>query len=154
MKAISLWQPWASLWLSSSKQFETRSWAIRHTGPLLVHAAKREALNAMISHELETICVAQFGEDWRRTLPRGALLGCVDIAGVFTTESLRSGEKPRVPFGSMEDACGNFEPLRFGWCRSHLVTRFKNPPAYRGRQRLFDVPDDIVTGLAKEVIHV
>ncbi len=41
MKAISLWQPWSSLWLSQAKIHETRHWSTAHRGPLLVHAAKR-----------------------------------------------------------------------------------------------------------------
>ena len=41
MKAISLWQPWGSLWLSPAKRHETRHWQTRHRGKLLVHAAKK-----------------------------------------------------------------------------------------------------------------
>lgn len=41
MKALSLWQPWATLMAYGLKRVETRSWAIRHRGPLLIHAAKK-----------------------------------------------------------------------------------------------------------------
>lgn len=41
MKAVTLWQPWASLIAFGLKTIETRSWGTRYRGPLLIHAAKR-----------------------------------------------------------------------------------------------------------------
>lgn len=41
MKAITLWQPWASLVALRYKHYETRSWATTHRAPLAIHAAKR-----------------------------------------------------------------------------------------------------------------
>lgn len=41
MKAISLWQPWASLIALGIKRIETRGWPTAYRGPLLIHAAKR-----------------------------------------------------------------------------------------------------------------
>lgn len=44
MKAISLWQPWASLIACRAKVFETRSWAPPLQligGPIAIHAAKK-----------------------------------------------------------------------------------------------------------------
>src|ERR1700694_3122793 len=41
MKALSLWQPWASLIAMGLKEFETRHWATSYRGPLVIHAAKR-----------------------------------------------------------------------------------------------------------------
>lgn len=40
MKAISLWQPWASLVPAGAKPVETRSWSTSYRGPLAIHAAK------------------------------------------------------------------------------------------------------------------
>ncbi len=39
MKAITLWQPWASLIAIGAKKIETRSWATKYRGPLAIHAA-------------------------------------------------------------------------------------------------------------------
>jgi activating signal cointegrator 1 len=52
MKAISLWQPWASLWFTDSKIHETRHWSTRHRGPLYVHAAKRPIRESDLSDRL------------------------------------------------------------------------------------------------------
>ncbi len=40
MKAITLWQPWATLVAIGAKRFETRSWSTHYRGPLAIHAAK------------------------------------------------------------------------------------------------------------------
>lgn len=40
MKAITLWQPWASLLAIGAKQHETRSWKTSYRGPVAIHAAK------------------------------------------------------------------------------------------------------------------
>lgn len=40
MKALTLWQPWASLVALGVKTIETRSWSTSYRGPLAIHAAK------------------------------------------------------------------------------------------------------------------
>ena len=41
MKAITLWQPWATLWVMQIKKFETRSWKTDYRGPIAIHAAAK-----------------------------------------------------------------------------------------------------------------
>ena len=41
MKAITLWQPWASLLACGAKKYETRGWETRYRGPIAIHAAKK-----------------------------------------------------------------------------------------------------------------
>ncbi len=41
VRAITLWQPWASLVALGLKRFETRSWPTNYRGKLLIHAATR-----------------------------------------------------------------------------------------------------------------
>ena len=41
MKALTIWQPWASLIAGGAKQYETRSWATQYRGPIAIHAAAR-----------------------------------------------------------------------------------------------------------------
>ena len=40
MKAITIYQPWASLIAAGAKRFETRSWATRYRGPIAIHTGK------------------------------------------------------------------------------------------------------------------
>jgi len=42
MKALSLWQPWASLIALDVKRIETRGWSTKYRGPLAIHAGKSE----------------------------------------------------------------------------------------------------------------
>ena len=42
IKALTLWQPWASLMALEEKKIETRSWATNHRGLLAIHSAKRK----------------------------------------------------------------------------------------------------------------
>jgi Sigma-70, region 4 len=37
--ALSLWEPWATLWAAGVKKYETRSWATAYRGEILIHAA-------------------------------------------------------------------------------------------------------------------
>ncbi|MCY4541392.1 MAG: ASCH domain-containing protein [Rhodobacteraceae bacterium] len=41
MKALSVKQPWANLIASGRKTIETRTWATRHRGPLLIVSSKK-----------------------------------------------------------------------------------------------------------------
>jgi hypothetical protein len=43
VKALTLWQPWASLVALGVKSIETRSWSTSYRGPLAIHASKRPA---------------------------------------------------------------------------------------------------------------
>jgi len=36
IRTLSLWQPWASLMALGLKRMETRSWPMRHRGPLAI----------------------------------------------------------------------------------------------------------------------
>ncbi len=42
MKALTLWQPWASLVALGVKTIETRSWSTTYRGPLAIHAAAKK----------------------------------------------------------------------------------------------------------------
>ena len=64
MKAISLWQPWASLIACGAKPYETRSWApprelIGHV--IAIHAAKKIDRDA--AEFAEELVYGQFGKD-------------------------------------------------------------------------------------------
>lgn len=49
MKALSLWQPWASAIALGAKRVETRSWETLYRGPLLIHAAKRRPVYELLA---------------------------------------------------------------------------------------------------------
>ena len=156
MKALSLWQPWASLIATGAKKYETRSWETSYRGPLLICAAKRRVW-AELNHYL---CRLDFvgglaplkelpldlkGETWvhlaPEDLPSGKAVTLVDLVDCLKTENLTLGEY--FP----EQTFGDFTPGRFAW-KLENVRRFKDPFPVKGGQRLFEVPDEILTGRA------
>jgi activating signal cointegrator 1 len=143
MKAISLWQPWASLWLTDAKLHETRHWATSYRGPLLVHAAKRR-IDDLSGDRLDEICDGIWGHHWGLELPRGALIGVVRLVACFSTDTMPIGHQSTDDY-----ECGDFSAGRYAWQRSATDVRtFAEPIPYRGQQGFFDVPDDILPKLA------
>lgn len=144
MKAISLWQPWATLWLLSDpdeKIFETRHWYAGYRGPLLVHAAKKQdgevkeflsasgLIETLLYRHNMMVCELTFG----------AIIGKVDLVGC--------SEMSRMPEPSeRERMFGNWESGRFAWERGPGPRLFKNPIPYKGSQGFFDVDDSLVRG--------
>lgn len=133
MRAISLWQPWASLWLSEHKVHETRHWPTPFCGWVLVHAAKKfpslapdDAMCDMLHRS--------YGADWRKTLPTGAIIGAVQLLSCMRMD-LTSPEH-------IEDMwCGNWSDERFAWRRGEFL-RLATPIPYRGQQGFFNVEAD------------
>lgn len=149
MKAISLWQPWASLWCSARKIHETRHWPTGHRGWLLVHAAKRKPDADLWDTPVGEICDDEFGNHWGIDLPFGAIVGKVNIIACRRTEDVteeyRKDKSPKPPGQIVPDdyLCGNFAPGRYAWQRSEFIC-FRDPIPYRGAQGMFNVPDPLV----------
>lgn len=141
MRAISLWQPWASLWCSEAKIHETRHWSTKHRGWLLVHAAKRR-MDDIQGIGLGDILDSVFGPHWGLELPRGAIIGKVYIVDCVPVSSMPADHAETDDYH-----CGDFSQGRFAWLRDafHL---FSEPIPYLGRQGFFAVPDSIT---AKEI---
>lgn len=138
MRAISMWQPWASLWLTEHKVHETRHWPTKHRGWLIVHAAKKFpplAPDDPLCDMLHRSC----GADWRKDLPRGAIIGAVDL----TDCRIMSNTRPEHQ-DDME--CGNWSDERYAWRRGDFV-KAPTPIPYIGRQGFFDVPIDVIADL-------
>ena len=129
MKAISLWQPWASLIFTEQriKRHETRPWTTSYRGPLAIQAAQK--LVTDLDDDLLELLAEEFGRDWARQLPRGRMLGTVRLADCRLTESIDPNTLDRL--------CGNWTPGRYAW-RLDEPRRFDDPPAVKGRQRLFE----------------
>jgi hypothetical protein len=139
MKALSLWQPWASLWCSKRKVHETRHWRCSHRGWLLVHAGKHFEKTFELDDPLRLILDDEFGGDWAKDLPTGALIGMVNVVDCRPTQT---------PFGDAaasddDRECGDFSARRFAWKRDDYRL-FDQPIRYRGAQGFFSVPDDLI----------
>lgn len=138
MKALSLWQPWATLIALGEKQVETRSWSTNYRGQIAIHAAKR-----MEPDQLEFCAQPTFQQALSkhgiltRDLPLGAIVAVVDLMVVYRVEDIAH----HLPV--QERAFGNYNPGRYAW-QMHLVHRFLKPIPARGAQGLFEIDDDVI----------
>jgi hypothetical protein len=137
IKAISLWEPWASLMAYGAKICETRSWSTSHRGPLAIQAAKRWALpqrefcrHPRVRKRLEAAGI--FAPD---LLPRGMLVAVVDLVDVVSTDDLRDILSP-------DELCfGDYSPGRFVWVTDPAkLVRLSPAIPCIGHQGLFEVP--------------
>lgn len=144
--ALSLWQPWASLWLTDAKVHETRGWHTSFRGLLYVHAAKRPVRAAELSTELQRICIAELGCDYETALPLGAIIGVVSITRCQLTDVVLAYEKP----DERDLACGNWKRGRYAWRRAPNPTHV-GPWHYKGKQGLFRCDD--LDAVATRQIH-
>lgn len=135
IKAITIWQPWASAIALGVKHIETRGWSTNYRGPILIHAAKRK----LDRH-------AQAFADYEHTMnrlparvPLGAIVAMATLVRVQPTEQLD------LIISAIERSYGDYSPGRFGWVLEN-IRPFKEPIGYTGRQGLFDVPLEVVEG--------
>jgi hypothetical protein len=150
MKALSLWEPWASAIALGLKKIETRGWATTYSGPLAIHAAQRK-IRADDGVDELLRCVArkqaEVAPGWPRALPYGCVVAVVELVGCFNIgldgDVLlpyleRNGTIYPVP--EAERSWGNYDEGRFGW----LLKNVRRPPApigARGAQGLWEWPE-------------
>lgn len=130
MKAVSLYQPYASLVKIGAKKFETRSWETKHRGPLAIHATK-----AFPRQYVALSVTAPFFRALRNEfpLPAGAVLCVVDLVDCIpTSEALQQGL-----ISDEERLFGDYGPDRFAW-KLQPFDVFERPIHARGGQRIWE----------------
>ena len=112
IRAISLWQPWASAMAIGAKVNETRSWPTSYRGDLLICSAKRKPSPEEVGD----------GDLYRQAMamPYGYALCVVELYECRPTEA----------------SLGDYTPGRFTWCTRNL-RRLRQPLPMRGRQGLW-----------------
>lgn len=145
IKALSLWQPWASLIAFGEKQIETRSWPCKLTMPcvIAIHAAKKwdmalyvECRCSPYRQALDRHGVTYDASDSRKlqrpSFPLGAIVCLARLVNCYGTESLN-----RLDIvSSKERAFGNYGRERFGWIFDNVLE--VPPVAVKGGQGLWD----------------
>lgn len=128
MKAISLWQPYASAIPLGFKRVETRHWTTNYRGELAIHAAKKD-------DKILRAVTRQGGlpDD----LPYGQVVAIVNLVGVVPIELLKGAVMP------MEEYFGDYNPGRFGWILHNI--RPVKPFPFKGGQGFFNIPDELFT---------
>jgi activating signal cointegrator 1 len=134
LRAISLWQPWASLFALGLKRIETRHWPTNYRGVLVVHAAQKWTANEKRTAQSPSFAVPLLDHKLNPAdLPRGVLLGTVEVIDCQPTEALLRGG-----LSIEERMYGNFAPERFGWVTINHQP-FARPIPWKGAQGFFNV---------------
>ncbi len=139
MKAITLWQPWASLVAIGAKGYETRSWATRHRGPLAIHAAKKPIASTLPTLDAITKEMMEYSLNFRGDfrgwayLPVGCIVATCELGDVYPVEEVYHSLH-NLP---NESYFGDFSAGRFAW-RLDDVQELDTPILVRGAQRLWE----------------
>lgn len=130
MKALTLWQPWATLVAIGAKRFETRSWATGYRGPLAIHSSKRFPAEARDLILQEPFATALRGHP----LPQGRVVAICELVGVFQV-SISALRWVNATFPD-EPAFGDWSIGRYVWQLAD-VYRFEEPIPAKGAQGLW-----------------
>ncbi len=144
IKAITLYQPWASLIIAGAKRFETRSWGSDHIGLLVIHAGKTLDVNTADARFMSHLYASGI-TDYRK-LPLSAAVGVVWRGKCYRGRSVL----PHID--EREKAFGNFDgDDRIAWELENPVA-FEPPIPIRGNRGLWDwplpLPDDALAMFA------
>lgn len=159
MRAITLWQPWATLVAIGAKRIETRSWTTSYRGPLAIHAAAtmppegRDAVcrepfvKALADAGINPFAGKRIGDD----LPRGVIVATCELADCIEIEHGTLWPDgwmtdARIPPPEPEHSFGDYRAGRFAWLLTDV--RVLTPPVpAKGKQALWEW-DDAVVGVA------
>jgi len=133
MKAISLWEPWASLIALGAKTYETRHWPWKYRGELLICAAKGglskiELLDLLNFKPFRNV----LGENPK--LNFGNAVAIVNVTDCIPTEKMEFDSIKPV----YEQDFGDYTYGRFA-IRLENIRRIKNPFPVKGAQGFFNV---------------
>jgi ASCH domain len=131
-QALSVRQPWAYAILHGGKNIENRTWPTQLRGTIAIHAGRTMEPND-IDEFFRFLDERRLSGTWLtraavESLPRGAVVGTVDIVGC-----VRESDSPwfEGPFGFVLE---NPRPVI--------------PVACRGSQKFFDLPVEVLSALA------
>lgn len=166
VKALTLWQPWASLCVITNpeapvpvapKNFETRSWGTSYRGPLLIHSAKRwrkEQQSLCWESDFEEALMEMGGYSGPKDLPRGEILGIVTLEAIHRAEDVAQvlKEGATSPCGPPELSFGDFSAGRKAW-KLEMPLRFSKPMPWRGSQGLWEMPTSELPDVAQRYLE-
>lgn len=165
MKAVTLYQPWATLVAIGAKKIETRSWFTRYRGPLAIHAGKDKRFidhrspyylcneqpfyNILMEH---AALVAQRYisplEISEHLMPRGAIIAICELAdcrqipkpGYHTLDGSSLWVPPNQD--TNEFHFGDYTPGRWAWILNN-VQALPDPVPARGSLGLWEWQNDL-----------
>ena len=131
MKALTLWQPWATLVAIGAKRIETRSWSTNYRGPLAIHAARTTKGHEACFREPFRSTLEAYGYRVPLNAPHMSIIAICELVEVLPTEEVREVVANR------ELAFGDFADGRFAWLLED-VQRLGIPIRVKGAQGLWE----------------
>jgi hypothetical protein len=137
MKALTLWQPWASAIVAGLKRNETRHWFTPYRGPIAIHAAliSDADLQMRFAEKLEragnAAAFARIGITCWDDLPLGKVVATAALVDCLHTDQLN------FSLDSPEYEWGNYTQGRFAWMLDTIVP-LPTPIAVKGMQGLWE----------------
>ena len=130
MRALTVWQPWATLIAERHKKIETRSWATTIRGAVAIHSAKKpikEVKKLMNQESIKTISNLLYPFLLER-LPVGYILAVGNIVDckLITEEFIET-------LSAEELLLGDYTLGRYGWIFED-VKSYQSPIRARGGQ--------------------
>lgn len=140
MRAITIYQPWATLIAIGEKRFETRGWPTNYRGKIAIHAAKKLDKEIFLREPLRSVLdLHGYTVD---NLPAGAivaianLVGCHKVIGNKGTVSAYLSNHKVVD--GHELLFGNFDFGRYAW--EMTDSKWIDPVPAKGQQGLWNCP--------------
>lgn len=132
MKAITLWEPWATLVAHGHKRYETRHWTTRWRGNIAIHAAKRWKGEQLATFDnLRQRFPAALGNYTIDDLSFGCVVVACRLVAIHRVEDVRDS------LSALERACGNYADGRYAW-ELKIVKLPPAPVSARGQQGLWE----------------
>jgi hypothetical protein len=152
MKALSLWQPWATFVAVEAKKLETRGWPTKHRGALAIHATQgmpAEARRFCRENAFARGVLDAWGFEESGTgrgcgiLQRSSVVAVVDVLDCVEIT-------PELELGDQERAFGIYAPGRFAWKLGN-VRRLDRPVLARGRQGLWTLDEAVERAVREQL---
>lgn len=141
MRALTVWQPFATLLAERHKRIETRSWSTNVRGAVAIHSAKKpfKEVKSLIHPKSITVISNLLYPFSLDRLPTGYVLGAGNLV-----DCKRIDEAFLETLNPTELLLGDYTIGRYAWIFEN-VKHFKTPILAKGAQGFWDwvVPDGI-----------
>jgi len=150
MKAITIYQPRASLVAIGAKQYETRSWQTEYRGPIAIHAGLK-LINSFpyefIERAYEALKRRLMGFTHFHELPRGAIIATAELMAchrIVEEPNQHPHYKAKIGIkvydivaSADERLFGDWQSGRYAW-KLDNVQMLSEPVPARGKQGLWE----------------
>ena len=131
MKAITVWQPWATLLATGQKHNETRSWKTSYRGEILIHAAKTDHSGILLHIPMEEL---------KHFQKAGVIIGKANLVDCFQIDEAYRRKLQRE--NPAELAFGDYAIGRYAWVMADAIL-FNKPIPASGKQGLWNWEGEI-----------